>query len=260
MDNNCKNPCNSGRGKVRCGTNAQCRGRNHKAECYCPNGFRGDPLIRCTQSNSGESGESGESQEGMWGLPPRPPPSEGASSSESSEEQNLQGAGKNPSKRPGQRPGQNQNQRPPPRPSNPQEMGRPIHEEGNGGSGDQSCSNFCGKNADCVQRNNTVTCRCKQGFTGPGSDPYTECQPSRNPCHKCGPNSVCRVMGNGSPVCECQPGKLGTPPNCRDNVCRYNHDCPADQACHRRNCIDPCSRAKCGQYASCRALVNKRTI
>ncbi|ODN02991.1 Slit 3 protein [Orchesella cincta] len=185
-----------------------------------------------------------------------PPPSSsgGSNSQQESSSEEHQTTNKNPSQRPGSRPGQ----RPPPRPSNPQENGRPtgpISDGGNnnGGSG-SSCTNFCGKNAVCVQRNSTVTCRCKQGYTGPGSDPYTECTPSRNPCHKCGPNSVCRVMGNGSPVCECQPGKLGSPPNCRDNVCRYNNDCPQEQACFKRTCADPCGRARCGQYATCKAI------
>ncbi|CAL8089036.1 unnamed protein product [Orchesella dallaii] len=268
VENTCKDPCMS-RGKVRCGLNAQCRGRNHKAECYCPSGYRGDPLSRCLPA-SGDSGEtSGESQSQesggtMWGGSPRPPPpSAGGSNSqqESSSEEHQNSSNKNPNQRPGSRPGQRPGQRPPPRPSNPQENGKPTgpvsdgsNNNNNGGSGSSSCTNFCGKNAVCLQRNSTVTCRCKQGYTGPGSDPYTECTPSRNPCHKCGPNSVCRVMGNGSPVCECQPGKLGSPPNCRDNACRYNNDCPNDQACHKRTCADPCIRARCGQFATCKAI------
>lgn len=260
VDNNCKNPCNSGRGKVRCGANAECRGRNHQAECYCPNTLSGDPLVRCDPGGSDEtSGESQSQESGMWGGPPRPPPPlpPASNSMESSEEEVP--SNKNP--RPAPRPRPVVQPRPNPirpvmterpRPSNPQIGGKPITDDESGES--SSCTNFCGRNAECIQRNNTVTCRCKQGFTGPGSDPYTECVQSRNPCHKCGPNSVCRVMGSGSPVCECQPGKLGTPPNCRDNVCQYNNDCPPDQSCHKRTCVDPCSRAKCGQYATCKAI------
>lgn len=39
----CNNPCLGA-----CGINAECRVHNHKAICYCFNGYSGDPFTQCT--------------------------------------------------------------------------------------------------------------------------------------------------------------------------------------------------------------------
>lgn len=46
LNRECLDPCSS----TQCGTNAICRSDyNHKARCYCMDGYRGNPLISCTR-------------------------------------------------------------------------------------------------------------------------------------------------------------------------------------------------------------------
>lgn len=44
INRECTDPCSY----TQCGLNALCRAdSNHKARCYCPDSFRGNPLVRC---------------------------------------------------------------------------------------------------------------------------------------------------------------------------------------------------------------------
>lgn len=44
VNHNCIEPCE----QVQCGTNAVCRSDyNHRARCYCLDGYRGNPLVAC---------------------------------------------------------------------------------------------------------------------------------------------------------------------------------------------------------------------
>lgn len=43
---NCVDPCLLSN---ECGVNARCRGENHFALCYCPEGYRGDPIKICSR-------------------------------------------------------------------------------------------------------------------------------------------------------------------------------------------------------------------
>eukprot|EP00095_Tigriopus_kingsejongensis_P004181 maker-scaffold47_size466558-snap-gene-3.38 protein:Tk04181 transcript:maker-scaffold47_size466558-snap-gene-3.38-mRNA-1 annotation:"hypothetical protein TcasGA2_TC011986" len=53
---NCEDPCRRGA----CGSNADCRVRNHAAVCTCPEGYYGDALVSCrpTQANTRVIGQS----------------------------------------------------------------------------------------------------------------------------------------------------------------------------------------------------------
>lgn len=74
--------------------------------------------------------------------------------------------------------------------------------------------------------------------------------PSGNPCvpSPCGPNSVCRDIGN-LPACSCLPGYIGRAPNCRPE-CTINAECHGNLACVNEKCIDPCP-GSCGLHAYC---------
>ena len=76
--------------------------------------------------------------------------------------------------------------------------------------------------------------------------------PPRDPCeppNPCGPYSTCLAVG-GHPVCSCQPGYFGYPPNCRPE-CIVDSDCPSNaQQCVQRKCVNPCAGA-CGRNAKC---------
>lgn len=74
-----------------------------------------------------------------------------------------------------------------------------------------------------------------------------------NPCapSPCGPFSQCRDIG-GSPSCSCQPGYVGSPPNCRPE-CTINSECSTNRACITEKCRDPCP-GSCGSGARCHVL------
>jgi len=74
-------------------------------------------------------------------------------------------------------------------------------------------------------------------------DPKDPCFPS-----PCGPNALCRAIGD-APVCNCMQNYMGIPPNCRPE-CSINSDCPANRACIREKCRDPCP-GSCGLLARC---------
>ena len=42
FNRDCVDPCN-------CGTNAQCKVANHKPVCLCPEGYTGDPEVKCVK-------------------------------------------------------------------------------------------------------------------------------------------------------------------------------------------------------------------
>lgn len=81
--------------------------------------------------------------------------------------------------------------------------------------------------------------------------PRDPCQPS-----PCGPNSLCRIV-NQVAVCSCQPGQVGSPPNCRPE-CVVSAECPLTQACLGNKCRDPCP-GTCGVSAKCQ-VVNHNPI
>lgn len=72
-----------------------------------------------------------------------------------------------------------------------------------------------------------------------------------DPCepNPCGPNSnPPRVIGERCD-CRCQPGMIGSPPNCRPE-CVVNTECLSNQACLNNKCVDPCP-GLCGLNAQC---------
>lgn len=74
-----------------------------------------------------------------------------------------------------------------------------------------------------------------------------------NPCipSPCGPYSVCRVQ-HEHPVCSCQAGYIGVPPNCHPE-CVISAECPQDLACINQHCTDPCP-GTCGYLARCHTV------
>lgn len=82
--------------------------------------------------------------------------------------------------------------------------------------------------------------------------PHEVCSP-----HVCGPYSICHEVNN-HPVCSCQAGYIGMPPNCRAE-CQVSSDCPQDKACDNLKCINPCKGNTCAQNAICK-VVNHNAI
>ncbi|KAG8232833.1 hypothetical protein J437_LFUL013159, partial [Ladona fulva] len=117
------------------------------------------------------------------------------------------------------------------------------------------CPGTCGIGAECRVINHNPICNCPPGHLG---DPFVNCyrpleeEPKvpGNPCSPspCGPNSACQVK-LGRPVCSCSAGYIGSPPYCRPE-CVVNSECPANLACLREKCRDPCEKT-CGVNARC---------
>jgi hypothetical protein len=121
------------------------------------------------------------------------------------------------------------------------------------------CPSSCGIGARCLVINHNPICTCPPGYQG---DPFASCfrepvieeakipQVSRNPCDPspCGPHSTC-IVKQGHPVCSCKEDFFGSPPYCRPE-CITSSECPANKACIREKCQDPC-RGTCGANAKC---------
>lgn len=142
------------------------------------------------------------------------------------------------------------------------------------------CPGSCGINAQCHVINHNPVCTCVSGFVG---DALTHCRvevdlgiipthfdqnlftkdnftvviekPRRHPClpSPCGPYSICRV-DHDRPVCSCDAGYLGAPPNCKP-VCIVNSECALNRACRAQKCVDPCI-GTCGYNALCKVVAH----
>lgn len=65
------------------------------------------------------------------------------------------------------------------------------------------------------------------------------------------------VRTGDTPACSCQPGYIGSPPNCRPE-CTISAECPAALACVAQRCKDPCEHA-CGPGAVCSVVDHRAT-
>lgn len=117
------------------------------------------------------------------------------------------------------------------------------------------CPGSCGRNAECHIISHTVSCTCPPSFTG---NAFVECvirqDEEINPCEPspCGSNAEC-LERNGVGSCRCIEDYQGNPyEGCRPE-CVLSSDCPADKACIRNRCKDPCPGV-CGLNAECLAV------
>ena len=74
------------------------------------------------------------------------------------------------------------------------------------------------------------------------------------PCdsNRCGLYSNFRNV-RGACVCNCLPGYVGDPPNCRPE-CLVNSECQQNLACINQKCKSPCGPGICGQNAECNVI------
>lgn len=72
----------------------------------------------------------------------------------------------------------------------------------------------------------------------------------------CGPNSVCKVIGDLA-ACSCKDNYVGRAPNCRPE-CTIHAECSSNLACKNERCIDPCP-GSCGINARC-SVVNHNAV
>ena len=249
----CTDPCED-----ICGINAKCRTINHIPECYCPGELVGDPYFICRpkpgedEANEADSppqsgnttaadpcnpspcGDYGQCKfsgkvlvcvckAGYYGSPPDCTPKTCKSKDECPVDQAcIQGT-----------------------------------------CSDPCITGVCGKNAKCRVVNRSPVCSCAPGFFG---DPFDECRPfipeqplalqtstsKTNDEHQqhpscesftCGRNAVCKVLGDGRPICQCEVSFTKGDP--------YT-------ACYKESELEhnPCLSSPCGPNTVCRAAVN----
>lgn len=132
----------------------------------------------------------------------------------------------------------------------------------------------CALNAECRVRDHRPVCSCKQGFEG---NPELHCV--RSGCrsdqdcsgkHRCSDRRcvpVCPACGIGAdcyaidhrPICECPAGLSGDPQNsCILVGCRSDSDCPSERACVNDKCVDPCANnGPCSSGEECEVRYHK---
>lgn len=152
------------------------------------------------------------------------------------------------------------------------------------------CSDFnCPQNSICVAKSHKGECECLPGYIGHVNDRYGCRSEQQNECTtsaqciesemcirqqgiskcvsacsslKCGPNAVC-ITNNHLAQCQCiKGGFVGDPydssKGCEKVPCVYNEDCSPSQLCNRmtHQCYDICQSDTCGDNAVC--LVRNR--
>ncbi|KAG8227100.1 hypothetical protein J437_LFUL007437 [Ladona fulva] len=235
----CRDPCPG-----TCGLLARCQVINHNPICSCPPGHTGDPFTRCYPIPAEPLPRPNEPKDPCFPSPCGPnsrcqPSVDGSAPSCSC----LEGY-----------------------------LGSPpnCHPEctSNGQCASHlacinlrcrdPCPGSCGIGANCHVAAHIPNCVCPSGFTG---DPFSFCSPveqepprptpTPNPCYPnpCGTNAHCRQEGNHF-TCECLKEYHGNPyEGCRPE-CLVGSDCPANLACIRNKCKDPCP-GTCGVNAIC---------
>lgn len=123
------------------------------------------------------------------------------------------------------------------------------------------CEGSCGAGAECHVIGHTVSCVCPPPYTG---NPFVQCiieqQQPINPCEPspCSSNAEC-IHRNGVGACRCIEGYHGNPyEGCRPE-CVLSSDCPADKACIRNKCENPC-KSVCGLGAECKFRHSNKII
>ncbi|CAL4123349.1 unnamed protein product [Meganyctiphanes norvegica] len=230
-----------------CGVNAQCRthATSQRAICYCPHGYHGNPMQRCTRGECIESSECPRhlACQRMQCVNPCDIPNICGRGAECNTINHV-----------------------------------PTCSCPHGFTGDPltSCRRFdpkelcaptpCGAHTSCKVENDRAVCSCLDGYIG---NPLSACRPecvrhsdcpSRmacsanrcvNPCKDaCGPDSYCDVRDDRA-VCSCPMHYKGDPKLGCYPECLQHTDCPSFQACYQLECVDPCV-GSCGTGAICR--------
>jgi len=120
-----------------------------------------------------------------------------------------------------------------------------------------SPNRHCGPNAQCQARNHAPVCSCPAGFRGdPIHQGCTRLTPSDycNPS-PCGSNTECTFNGERA-VCSCLRNYIGDPLNGCRAECNNDRDCPSHQQCKDLRCVNPCAYGACGDNAHCEVRNN----
>lgn len=273
----CRNPCN-------CGRNAQCHIDNHRPICSCVEGYEGNPNVAChtigcrsdSECESGKACVNGNCVNPCLIDDPCGIHAECFVFGNKAECRCLSGYRGNPKDRCFPVGCRSNNDCPSDRSCiNAQCIDPCLYD------------NPCSPRAECSVHNHLALCRCPVEMNG---NPYVECRPEpqpecridadcpptlacldskcQNPCSiidPCHPPSYCQVEPTEpvrTMICICPEGYISSgsgsckpiPPILTIGECASDSDCPADKACIRGICTDPCD---CGINAECRILNHK---
>ncbi|KAJ8890112.1 hypothetical protein PR048_009619 [Dryococelus australis] len=267
----CRNPCN-------CGTNSKCFVQNHRPICSCEEGFEGNPNIACyavgcrsdSECDSGKACINANCINPCIVNNPCGTNAECYTYGNQAECRCLSGFRGNPRDRCFIIGCRSNNDCPNDRACINEQCINPCVYENN-----------CAPRAECRVQNHLSLCRCPPGFIGNPyigcrTEPQPECKydgdcPNRlaciedvckNPCTElepCHRPADCLVLGTipvRSMICVCPSGYISngsgtckaTPPITEVGVCIRDSDCPADKACVKGICRNPCN---CGPNAEC---------
>ncbi|ETN60100.1 dumpy [Anopheles darlingi] len=278
VNGNCVNPCLD---NDPCGLGAECYGRANRAECRCPSGYRGNPLVQCNvvecRSNN-DCPDDKQCRNGQCGNPciydnPCAPRAECRTQNHLVVCRCPVGLVGNPYV----------DCRPELLPECRYDTDCPSHLACLEGKCGEPCAALapCNQPARCEVLPSspvrTMYCTCPDGYVSSGSGTCkpivkagcisdsdcssdTACINSicRNPCN-CGANAQCRVKDH-KPVCSCQQGYDGDPETqCIRLECRSDDECSGQHTCYNRQCVPACSMETCGPQSECIA-VNHRAV
>ena len=137
----------------------------------------------------------------------------------------------------------------------------------------------CGANAECQLVGHKPVCSCRPGYEGNpnlachevGCRSNSDC-PSTHACingqceavcderhQPCGQNAICEPADHVA-QCTCKPGTQGDPRTlCSAVGCTDNSECPPEAACVNSQCKDPCDEHDCVEPAFCKVFNNQPT-
>lgn len=276
----CVNPCAI---DDHCALTAECFAHNHRAECRCPSGLQGNPLVQCVRLECHSDSDcplDRSCQQGRCINPCasnyNPPCAQNALCTVRAHSTICRCPDDLPD-------------------GNPLSFceRRPL-DEGPECTMDYECPSKlacirnqcvepckelspCAKSAKCSVIDSspvrTMVCECPELWvpdangecrqivlaTEPGCQQDTDCpeqetcinRQCRNPCN-CGIDAECRIV-NRRPVCSCRNGFDGNPNTaCRVLGCRIDSECESEKACVNGNCISPCLiGSPCVENAEC---------
>ena len=181
-----KGKCADACTKNNCGEKALCRVSDHRALCLCPEGYQGEPTVKCMKFECQTNDDCDNDKKCVSGSCKNPCLERGV-------------CGINAQCRVENRHGLCS--------CLPGYFGNPRVECQQ--TSQSSCkTDSCGINSYCMETNTGHECKCQVGCQG---DPYRGCacdgQQKNNACltHQCGVNADCRTNRQGVPQCYCPP-------------------------------------------------------
>ncbi|KAH8305544.1 hypothetical protein KR018_004581, partial [Drosophila ironensis] len=282
LNRECVNPCLV---TDPCALNAECYGRNHRANCRCPVGLEGDPFVRCLRLECHSDYDCASNLACVSNQCVNPCGQQNPCA-QNAICQALQHRAV--CHCPEQLPLGNPYAYCEPRPVEPV-----CRDDGDCPSGlaciDVKCQNPCtvlspcARSAQCSVLDSvpvrTMVCECPESQvpdasgecrqlvlqSPPGCESDQDCpdqeacihRQCRNPCN-CGTNAICQVTQHRA-VCSCQDGFEGNPyAACRSIGCRVDGECDSGKACINGDCINPCLiNDPCGPNAECYVQSNR---